>query len=126
MRNFVGDYVTAAEHADRASRLSPFDPYTYLFSLARGTSHLLRRQLPEAVALAAQVGPGKPTQRPDILVARQCAGARRTDGGRPGGDPAPAGIASDEHCELERQRRRLREEDIEYVIEGARLAGLPE
>ena len=26
----------------------------------------------------------------------------------------------------QRQRRRLREEDVEYLMEGARLAGLPE
>src|SRR4029453_17965420 len=50
VRAFAGDYATAIDHADRAMRLSPFDPSSQGFSLARGISHLLQRQLPEAVA----------------------------------------------------------------------------
>src|SRR5215470_10469630 len=50
VRLLAGDYATAAEHADRAIRLSPFDWYSFVFSLIRGESHLFRRQLPEAVA----------------------------------------------------------------------------
>ena len=60
VRNFAGDYATAIDHADRAMRLSPFDPYSFVFSLARGISHFLQRQSPEAVAWlrkAAQQNP---------------------------------------------------------------------
>src|SRR5262249_50588496 len=48
VRNFAGDHITAAEHPDRAMRLSPFDPDSSLFSTARGASHLRRHQVPEA------------------------------------------------------------------------------
>jgi TolB-like protein/class 3 adenylate cyclase len=34
VRNMAGDYATAADHADRAMRLSPFDPFSGVFSLA--------------------------------------------------------------------------------------------
>src|SRR5262245_22890029 len=63
VRNFAGDHITAAEHADRAMRLSPFDPDSSLFSTARGASHLLRHQVPEAVAWlrkATQQNPRNP------------------------------------------------------------------
>jgi hypothetical protein len=45
VRNFIGDYLTASDHADKAMRLSPFDQYSFLFSHARGVSHFFRRQL---------------------------------------------------------------------------------
>jgi adenylate cyclase len=48
VRTFAGEYATAIDHADRAMRLSPFDPIFSAFSLARGVGHLLQRQLPEA------------------------------------------------------------------------------
>jgi adenylate cyclase len=68
VRNFAGDYITAAEHADRAMRLSPFDPYSYVFSRARGISHFLQRQLPEAVAWLRKSAQENPRSAPAFLL----------------------------------------------------------
>src|SRR5262249_61551201 len=67
VRNFAGDYITAAEHADRAMRLSPFDSYSFAFSLARGISHLLRRQVPEAVVWLRKAAPQDPRHSPHVI-----------------------------------------------------------
>src|SRR5262249_50717837 len=63
--------------------------------------------------LATHVSPAKSAQRPKFLLPRQCAGPCGTDGGSPGGNPAPAGIAPAGHSELAsaaspRSRRRPR------------------
>jgi TolB-like protein len=126
VRIFVGDYATAAEHADRAMRLSPFDWYSFVFSLARGGSHLCRRQLPEAVAWLSKAAQQNPRNAPTFLwLGSALAHAGKVEEAR-----------SAIRCLLElypantvswwRQRRRIREDDLEYVLEGARLAGLPE
>ena len=49
MRNYAGDYATAANHAAHAMRLSPFDTQTFFFDFALGVSHLLRRNPQDAV-----------------------------------------------------------------------------
>src|SRR4029453_14787576 len=66
-RNFAGDYATAIDHADRAMRLSPFDPYSFVFSQARGISHLLQRQLPEAVSWLRKTAQQNPQHIPIYL-----------------------------------------------------------
>ena len=67
VRIFASDYATAAEHADRAIRLSPFDWYSFNFSLARGYSHLFRRQLPEAAAWLSKAAQQNPRNNPTFL-----------------------------------------------------------
>jgi TolB-like protein len=70
VRNMAGDYATAAGHADRAMRLSPFDPYSYIFSMSRGVGHLLQRQLPEAVAWLRKSAQENPRHLPTYFFSR--------------------------------------------------------
>jgi adenylate cyclase len=126
VRNFAGDYVTAIHHADRAMRLSPFDPYSFGFSLARGTSHLLQGQLPEAVSWLRKSAQENPRHAHTFLVLGSALAHA--------GQMEEAQSAIRRLLELnpktsvswQRQRRLLREDDSEYLLEGARLAGLPE
>ena len=126
VRNFAGDYATAIDHAERAMRLSPFDPHSHLFSLARGISHLLQRQLPEAVSWLRKAAQQNPSMVPTHLFL--------------GIALAHAGQMEDARAAIRRllelrpmdsttRRRQYRlyvEDDNEYLLEGARLAGLPE
>jgi tetratricopeptide (TPR) repeat protein len=127
VRNMAGDYALAAEHVERAIRLSPFDPHMTAFMVARGMSHLLRRQLPEAVQWmrkAIQIGS---FHSPAFLcLASSLAHSGQIDEAR---------IAIRRLLELNPMssmswiRRRypvLPKGDYEYPLEGARLAGLPE
>jgi tetratricopeptide (TPR) repeat protein len=126
VRNMAGDYATAADHADRAMRLSPFDPFSGVFSLARGISHLLQRQLPEAVSWLRKAAQQNPRNVPTFLYLGSALAHA--------GQMEEARVAIRRLLELhptstvswQRQRRRVREDDIEYLMEGARLAGLPE
>jgi adenylate cyclase len=126
VRNFAGDYVTAAEHADRAIRLSPFDSYSFAFILARGISHLLRRQVPEAVEWLRKAAQQNPRHIPTFVFLGSALAH--------GGQMEEARAAIEHLMELHpassvRWRRRHRlvpEDDHEYMLEGARLAGLPE
>jgi TolB-like protein/class 3 adenylate cyclase/tetratricopeptide (TPR) repeat protein len=126
VRLLAGDYATAAEHAERAMRLSPFDFYSFIFSLARGESHLYRQQLPEAVAWLSKAAQQNPRNAVTFLylgsalahvgqIEEARAAIRRLL------EMQPMSTVS-----WHRQRRPLREHDLEYVLEGARLAGLPE
>jgi adenylate cyclase len=126
VRLFVGDYATAAEHADLAMRLSPFDWYSFVFSLARGQSHLFQRQLPEAVFWLRKSAEQSPRNAPTFLYL----GSALAHAGRI--EEARAAIRRLQELNplrtvsWYRQHRRFREDDLEYVLEGARLAGLPE
>jgi TolB-like protein len=126
VRTFAGDYATAIDHADRAMRLSPFDPSSNVFSLARGISHLLQRQLPEAVAWLRKSAQDNPHNASTFLwLGSALAHA---------GQMEEARVAIRRLLDLHpmssarwwREHRRHREEDTEYLLEGARLAGLPE
>jgi len=126
VRLLAGDHATAAEHADRAMRLSPFDPYSYLFSLSRGNSHLYRRQLPEAVPWLRKAAQQNPRNAVTFLYLGSALAHI--------GQIEEARAAIRRLLELHpmstvswhRRRRPLREHDLDYVLEGARLAGLPE
>jgi adenylate cyclase len=127
VRNFARDYITAAEHADRAMRLSPFDFYSYLFSRARGISHFLQRQLPEAVAWLRKSAQENPGNFPAFLLLGSALAHA--------GQMEEARAAIRRLLELHpmssvrwwRQHRRLHEDDdLEYLLEGARLGGLPD
>jgi adenylate cyclase len=126
VRTFAGDYATAIDHADQAMRLSPFDFSSSSFSLARGVGHLLQRQLPEAVAWLRKSAQENPRNASTFLWL--------------GGALAHAGNMEEAQAAIRRlldlhpmssarwwrKHRRHREEDTEYLMEGARLAGLPE
>jgi TolB-like protein/class 3 adenylate cyclase/tetratricopeptide (TPR) repeat protein len=126
VRNFAGDYITAADHADRAMRLSPFDSYSFAFSLARAMSHLFQRQLPEAVAWLRKAAQQNPRHIPTFLFLGSALAHA--------GQIEEAGAAIRRLLELQptstvrwrRQHRLFPEDDHEYMLEGARLAGLPE
>jgi len=126
VRNFAGDYATAIDHANRAIRLSPFDPHSFLFSLARGAAHLLQRQVPEAIAWISKAAQQNPRHMPTYLVLSSVLAHA--------GQMEEAREAIRRLLELHpmssvswhRQRRLCLEEDFEYVLQGARLAGLPE
>jgi adenylate cyclase len=126
VRNFAGDYVTAANHADQALRLSPFDNHIFTFSRARGDSHLLRREASEAVPWMRRAAQENPRHAPTFLhLASALAHA---------GELEEARTAIRRLLELrpmssvqwQRERRIFPADDYEYVLEGARLAGLPE
>src|SRR5215467_7540620 len=122
----AGDYTTAAEHADRAMRLSPFDWYSFVFCLARGNSHHFRRQLPEAVAWLSKAAQQNPRNAATFLfLGSALAHAGQIEEGR-----AAIRRLLDLHpmssARWWREHRRHREEDTEYLLEGARLVGLPE
>jgi adenylate cyclase len=126
VRNFAGDYVTAAEHADRAIRLSPFDSYSFAFSLARGISHSLRRQVSEAVVWLRKAAQQNPRHSPTFMYlgsalayAGQMEEARAAIRHLLKLNPASS-------VRWRRQHRFTPEDDDEYMLEGARSAGLPE
>jgi len=127
VRYHAGDYATAIDHADRAMRLSPFDYYSFLFSFARGASHFHLRQLPEAMVWLSKAA----HQNPQFTSTYVSLGSALAHAGR----MEEARVAIRRLLELHpadsmtwrRQRRLLsREEDFERIMEGARLAGLPE
>jgi adenylate cyclase len=126
VRNFAGDYVTAAEHADRALRLSPFDNHIFTFSRARADSHLYRRQPLEAVPWLRRAAQENPRHAPTFLhLSSALAHVGKLEEAR---------AAIQRLLELrpmssvtwQRQHRVFPVEDHEYMLEGARLAGLPE
>jgi tetratricopeptide (TPR) repeat protein len=126
VRLLAGDYATAADHADRAMRLSPFDWYSFVFSLARGESHLYRRELPEAVIWLSKAA----QQNPRNAVTFLYLGSALAHAGQ----IKEARAAIQRLLEMQpmstvswhRQRRPVREHELNYVLEGARRAGLPE
>jgi TolB-like protein/class 3 adenylate cyclase/tetratricopeptide (TPR) repeat protein len=126
VRNFAGDYVTAAEHADRALRLSPFDNHIFTFTRARGDSHLYRRQAVEAVPWLRRAAQENPRHAPNFLHLGSALAHV--------GELEEARAAIQRLLELrpmssatwQRQHRVFPENDHEYMLEGARLAGLPE
>ncbi len=127
VRNFAGDYVTAFDHAAHAMRLSPFDPLTYAFSFALGASLFFRRELHDAVRFLQKGAQENPDVPPTfIFLASALAHLGRLD---------EAHLAMAHLLEIRpkvtatwHRRRRLYKvtEDLEFMLEGARLAGLPE
>jgi adenylate cyclase len=126
VRNFAGDYALAADHVDRALRLSPFDYDSFTFSKARGDSHLFRRQLPEAVLWLRKSARENDIHAPTFLHLGSALAYA--------GQMEEAKAAIRHLLELrpmssmawQRARCLYLERDYEYVLEGARLAGLPE
>jgi tetratricopeptide (TPR) repeat protein len=107
------------DHADWAMRLSPFDPYSNVFSLARGISHLLQRQLPEAVAWLRKSAQENPRNASTFLwLGSALAHAGHMEEAR-----AAIRRLLDLHpmsgARWWREHRRHREEDTEYLLEGA-------
>jgi adenylate cyclase len=126
VRNFAGDYVTAAEHAERAIRQSPFDPFRFSFSLAEGNSHLLRKDLPPAVTWLQRAARENPRHSPTFLMLASAL--------------AHSGLTEEAGSALQRLQELNPVSSaswhrgwspypvpaFEYVLARARMAGLPE
>ena len=126
VRNFACEYATAADHADRAMRLSPFDTFMFAFSMARGVSHLMRRELADAVSWLRKAAQENPRHSSTFLnLASALAHSNQLDDARTVMsrfmDMRPVSSVS-----WERQRRRYPEDDFEYLLDGASKAGLPD
>ncbi|HEX2887998.1 MAG TPA: transcriptional regulator, partial [Vineibacter terrae] len=108
-------------------RLSPFDPFSFAFSLARGVSHLFRGQVPEAVAWLRKSTRENPRNITTFLcLASALAHAGQIEEAR----AAIRRLMELDAMAIARWRRDPRrlypEADHAYLMEGARLAGLPE
>ena len=127
VRNMAGAYALADEHVERAIRLSPFDPYMFAFTKARGDSHFFRRQLPDAIEWLRKSAQLNGYHSPTFLTL--------------GSALAHVGQIEDARAAIrhllelrpmssttwQRQHRHFQKrDDFEYLLEGARLAGLPE
>ena len=126
VRNFAGHYETAEQHSGRALRLSPYDTVTYAFSKARGDSHLFRRQYAEAVPWlrrSSRENPLHASSRLHLASALAHLGmldeARDTIG-------QLLRIRPMSSVTWQRNHRLFPQQDYEHMLEGARLAGLPE
>jgi adenylate cyclase len=126
VRNFAGDYATAADHADRAIRLSPFDNHIFTFSKARGDSYLYRRQASEAVVWLRRAAQENPRHASTFLhLGSALAHAGQLEEARAAIrhllELRPMSSVRWQH-----QHRLFPLDDYEYMLEGARRAGLPE
>ncbi len=126
VRNFAGEYAIAANHADRAIRLSPFDPFMFAFSMARGISHFFRRELADAIAWLRKAAQENPQHTPTFFcLASALAHSGQLDDARAAMsrvmDMRPMSSVT-----WHRQRRPYPVDDYEYLLDGARRAGLPE
>jgi tetratricopeptide (TPR) repeat protein len=127
VRMLAGQYETAEQHVDLAVRLSPFDHKIYAFYVARGVSHLLRRQLPQAILWLRKSAQENPLHAPAPLhLSSALAHAGRMDEAR---DALRRALKLRPMISVRwmRQHRYFQQEDdFEYLLDGARLAGLPE
>ncbi|MEE8530831.1 MAG: adenylate/guanylate cyclase domain-containing protein [Hyphomicrobium sp.] len=126
VRNFAGEYAIAANHADRAIRLSPFDPFMFAFSMARGISHFFRRELADAIAWLRKAAQENPQHTPTFFcLASALAHSGQLDDARAAMsrvmDMRPMSSVT-----WHRQRRPYPDDDYEYLLDGARRAGLPD
>lgn len=128
VRNYNGDYSLAADHALRALRLSPFDSLAHMFCYACGFSYLARRQFPEAVQWfrrSIQLNSRLPIAH--VYFASALARA----GELPEASATIKRLIEWHPVRVADLRRRLRgryrvSEDYDYVLDGARMAGLPD
>ncbi|MBT6276226.1 MAG: tetratricopeptide repeat protein [Chromatiales bacterium] len=124
--NFVGDYETAAEHADPAMRPSPFDTATFAFSMARGVSHFHRQELAVAIPWLQKAARENPRHSQTLLyLASALAYSEQLDDAHAAMSTFLKLRPESGACWL-RQRRHYPKAEYEYVLDGARMKGLPE
>ena len=126
VRNFAGDYETAETHAQRALRLSPYDTMIYAFTKARGDSHLFRRQYAEAVTWLRRCRRENPVHASTHLhLASALAHLGQLDEARETMrrllELRPMSSVA-----WQRDHRLFPKDDYEHLLDGARLAGLPD
>ena len=125
IRAHTGDYAIAADRAMRAIRLSPLDTETFA-QLALGMSHFLRRDLPEGIKWLRQEVQQHPLTNSVQYLASALAHAGELDEAR-------AVMARFLQIRPQATVSRIRQQrmyrvpaDLDYILEGARIAGLPE
>ncbi len=126
IRCYNGDHELAIEHIERAERLSPLDPQTSQFQLAKCMAHYCAGRYESAAAIAQSVVKRHPDLVPGLIhLARSSAMAGRSDEAR----RAMArvlelnpNVSVGNLVGISVMRRR---EDAERLREGDRLAGMP-
>jgi adenylate cyclase len=125
IRANVGAYELAKDHAKRAIRLSPFETETFAH-LALGISQLCQRNLPEALVWLRQEVQQHPRNTGTLYYASALAHSGRIAEAR-------AVVAKSlpfwptMTITKVRDHRRIRiPADLEFIIDGLRMAGLPE
>jgi tetratricopeptide (TPR) repeat protein len=126
VRNFAGDYETAADHADRAMRQSPIDVHSFAFSKARGDSHLYRQQYAEAVTWLRKSSRENPRHASTFLhLASALCHAGQLEEARTAMRELVK-LRPQSNLRWQREHRLFLKKDYELMLEGARQAGLPE
>ncbi len=124
---FRGDYEIAADHATRAMRLSPYDPMFWAFCMPLGLSHLFRRNPAESVEWLRKSAQQNPNHAGAFLfLSSGLAHLGRLDEARA---VMRRVLEIRPATSVTRQRRRglyKITSDLEYFLEGARMAGLPD
>ncbi len=126
-RIYLGEPDLAIEHFNRAMRLSPFDPFTFLAHGGLAHAHFFAGRCDEALLWAQKAIQGRPSWLAGLRIVAAAAGLS----GRL--EDAQQALASsreiDPGASLSRIRRvRLfrRPEDLARLEDGLRRAGLPE
>lgn len=126
VRNFAGDYETAEQHSERALRLSPYDTVIHAFSKARGDSHLFRGQYEKAIHWLKRSSQENPIHASTHLhLASAFAHVGALDEAR-GSMKRLLQLRPMSSMSWQRDHRLFPQADYERVLEGARLAGLPD
>ena len=124
---FLGDHDIALEHLRRALRLSPLDPEIYLAETNMALAHLLQGRYGEASTYASRALVRQPTW---TVAMRASAAADALAGNL---DEARTTVTRMRHLDPAMRLSSLRNDlpyrrpqDVDRLIEGLRLAGLPE
>jgi TolB-like protein/Flp pilus assembly protein TadD len=128
VRVWEGDYGVAIERCARAMRLSPLDPLMSRFLAATGRAHFCERRLEEALVWLRRAQDEHPTGRAGIeWLVGTYAHLGRLDEAR---TRLRHLLEESPHYTIAWNKRRLvnfkKREDAEFLLEGLRMAGLPE
>jgi adenylate cyclase len=127
VRVFAGDYAVAIERCARAMRLSPLDPWMFIFLSTTGHAYFFERRLEEALLWLRRAHQEHPTG-PTILLrlASTYAHLGRLDEARA---TVRRLLELQPQTTITRLKRRPvfnKHPDAEFSYEGLRKAGLPE
>ncbi len=127
VRVFAGDYAVAIERCARAMRLSPLDPWMFIFLSTTGHAYFFERRLEEALVWLRRAHQEHPTG-PTILLrlASTYAHLGRLDEARA---TVRRLLELQPQTTITRLKRRPvfnNHPDAEFSYEGLRKAGLPE
>src|SRR6185437_8391493 len=125
-RVYLGEHSLALEELSRARRLSPLDPDSYRTEAAIAIAHLFQGRFDEALHWASSSYTRLPTWMPALRTAAAAHALARNI------DEARTVMVRMRHREPATSISHLkavlpyRSEDMAILIEGLRLAGLPE